>query len=134
MEVQQPSHFELELKPGLYCTFRATEEVNADGWRKHRCTRCGYVSVFIPPWSNRIVRSCKGFGLGDLTAMMLDGAGITKARVAWVRQVVLGEEGCGGCEVRQEQLNEFGHVLGIGRPPDPPQPDPPTFDQLSGKG
>jgi hypothetical protein len=41
-----------------HCNFEPTGEINDAGWRKHRCTRCGYVSVFIPPWSNRIVRQC----------------------------------------------------------------------------
>jgi hypothetical protein len=40
------------------CNFEPTGEENDAGWKKHRCTRCSYVSKFIPPWSNRIVRQC----------------------------------------------------------------------------
>ena len=46
-------HLQLSL-----CIFEPTEETNPDGWRKHRCTVCGYVSMFIPPTTGRIVRPC----------------------------------------------------------------------------
>jgi uncharacterized membrane protein len=42
----------------------------------------------------------------------LSAIGITQERVA----AVLGS--CGGCEQRQEALNEFGRSIGIGRAPD----------------
>lgn len=108
------SHFELKLDPAAkYCIFEPTEEVNADGWRKHRCTRCRYVSVFIPPWSQRIVRQCRYVGLGDHVAHGLAAFGITKERVAWVRGLFGSEPNCGGCDQRQEALNELGKKIGL---------------------
>jgi hypothetical protein len=59
-------------------------------------------------------RECPGHpvpvGLGDMVKAGLSAIGITQERVA----SVLGD--CGGCEQRQEALNEFGRSLGIGRP------------------
>jgi coenzyme F420-reducing hydrogenase delta subunit len=45
----------------------------------------------------------------------LSAVGITQERVA----AVFGS--CGGCEQRQEALNEFGKSLGIGRPDGTPE-------------
>jgi hypothetical protein len=61
-------------------------------------------------------RECPGepvvVGLGDMVKAGLSAVGITQERVA----SVLGS--CGGCEERQEALNEFGRSIGIGRAPD----------------
>lgn len=113
MEAPSPSHYELNLSADRYCIFKPTEETNAEGWRKHRCSRCGYVSVFIPPWSQRIVRQCRYLGLGDYVAHGLASFGITKERVAWVRGLFGAEPGCGGCPERQEALNEVGKKIGL---------------------
>ena len=52
-------------------------------------------------------------GLGDMIASGLDYVGLTKERVA----SVLGS--CGGCEQRQETLNQWGQAIGIGLPASP---------------
>ena len=51
-------------------------------------------------------------GLGDYAAFGLAAFGITKERVAWVREK-FGLPGCGGCPQRQEALNEAGKHIGL---------------------
>lgn len=102
----------MEAQYQSLCNFEPTEDVNAELWRKHRCTRCGYVSVYIPPWSERIIRPCSYVGFGDYVAHAFAAFGITKERVAWVRGL-FGLPGCGGCLERQESLNEAGKKLGL---------------------
>jgi len=98
---------EVPLQLPSECSFVPTGEENAEGWKKHRCTKCGYVTVFIPPWSERIRKHCSHRGLGDYVALGLAAFGITKARVSWL----LGKD-C-GCAERQEDLNEVGKKLGL---------------------
>jgi len=57
-------------------------------------------------------------GLGDMIAAGLTTIGITKERVA---AIVGGDCGCDG---RQETFNEWGQAIGIGLPPDSPEPPP----------
>lgn len=77
----------------------------------YRCTVCGAVVISHTP---NIYAPCKEqpMGLGDMVKAGLSAIGITQERVA----AVLGT--CGGCEQRQEALNQFGRSLGIGRPDD----------------
>ncbi len=91
----------------MLCSFEPTDEVNAEGWRKHRCTRCGYVTVYIPPWSERIKKPCWHKGLGDRIADGLAFIGITKARVEEITGLPC------KCQERQEYLNQFGKQLGL---------------------
>ena len=76
----------------------------ADG---NHCTRCGLHS----PWPT-VPRNCRP-GLGDYVHAGLSAVGITPERVA----AVLGVDDC-GCEERRAWLNQAGHALGIGTPPD----------------
>jgi hypothetical protein len=81
-----------------------------------RCTVCLRLARYASGDANR---ECLGkpvpVGLGDMVKAGLNAIGITQERVA----AVLGS--CGGCEQRQEALNEFGRSIGIGSAPDDTQ-------------
>jgi hypothetical protein len=75
-----------------------------------QCDVCGRRSRDT---GHKVHAECRGpqpVGLGDMVKAGLSAIGITQERVA----AVLGS--CGGCQQRQEALNEFGRSLGIGRP------------------
>ena len=84
------------------CTFEAIEP------SVYRCTVCGTVVISHTP---NIYAPCKDqpMGLGDWVKAGLSAVGITQERVAAVLS------SCGGCQQRQEALNEFGRSIGIGR-------------------
>lgn len=86
------------------CTFTRTEEVDSSGLRRFRCTRCKYISTFIPDKGQPIYRQCNPEGWGDKLARWLSYVGITQARFA----AVVGN--C-GCAARQEELNHVGWQL-----------------------
>lgn len=91
----------------MLCDFEPTGDVNGEGWKKHQCNRCGYISVFIPDLGQKIFRQCDRPGMGDYVSWGLSLIGITKARVSWL----LGKD-C-KCEKNQEELNELGKRIGI---------------------
>ena len=93
----------------ILCKFEQTQP------NEYRCTVCGTVVISHTP---NIYAPCgnQPMGLGDWVKAGLSAVGITKERVA----AVLGS--CGGCEQRQEFLNEAGKAIGIGLPPDSPEP------------
>jgi len=93
------------------CKFETVEP------NSYRCTVCGSVVISHTP---NIYAPCKEqpIGLGDWVKAGLEFVGITQERVA----AVLGS--CGGCHQRQEFLNEAGRAIGIGLPPDSPEPPP----------
>jgi len=84
-----------------------------------RCTVCLRLARYA---SGDADRECPGepvpVGLGDMVKAGLNAVGITQERVA----AVLGS--CGGCEQRQEFFNAAGRAIGIGLPPDSPEPPP----------
>jgi len=91
------------------CTFATVEP------GLQRCTVCGRLARHT---TTNVHAECRGpqpIGLGDMIAGGLDYVGLTKERVA----AVLGS--CGGCEQRQEALNELGRAVGIGTPKTPPE-------------
>ena len=88
------------------CAFKSTEA------GVYRCTQCGRVVHSSTP---NVYAACGPVGLGDMVKAGLSAVGITQERVA----AVFGS--CGGCEQRQEALNEFGKSLGIGRPDGTPE-------------
>ena len=94
------------MKP---CTFESTEP------GVYRCTQCGSVVHSSTP---NVYAACGPVGLGDMVHNGLSAIGITQERVA----AVLGS--CGGCQQRQEFLNEAGKAIGIGLPPESPEPPP----------
>jgi hypothetical protein len=77
-----------------------------------RCTVCGRLARHATTHVHAECRGPQPMGLGDMVKAGLSAVGITQERVA----AVLGD--CGGCEQRQEALNEFGRAIGIGRPQD----------------
>jgi len=77
------------------------------------CTVCG-----APKLNARQLCGSWKSGLGDRIAEGLSAVGITKDRVQAVAHAV-GIEDC-GCAERQQLLNQLGHKLGIGSPPQPP--------------
>jgi hypothetical protein len=81
----------------------------------HKYARCTVCLRLARHASGDDDRECPGepvvVGLGDMVKAGLNAVGITQERVA----SVLGS--CGGCEERQEALNEFGRAIGIGRAP-----------------
>ena len=85
---------------------------NDEGWRTVRCKRCGFITAPTPHSFDRIDKECVYLGVGDYVAHGLAAFGITKERVAWVREK-FGGSGCGGCPERQEELNELGKKLGL---------------------
>ncbi len=94
----------MEAPSPLHCDFEPTAEVNSEGWRKHRCVNCEYVSVFIPPWSQRIVRECyvgpdggKPLPVGTELAALLAELEITE------------KESC-GCAAKARQMDLWGEV------------------------
>jgi hypothetical protein len=66
-------------------------------------------------------RECPGVppppGLGDMLKAGLDAVGFTQDRVSAVT-------GDCNCPARQEALNAIGRAIGIGLPPDSPEPPP----------
>lgn len=91
------------------CIFESTEP------GVYRCTQCGRVVHSSTP---NVYAACGPVGLGDMVKAGLEFVGITQERVA----AVLGS--CGGCQQRQEFLNEAGKAIGIGLPPSSPEPPP----------
>lgn len=82
-----------------------------------QCTVCGRRARHA---TTNIHAECRGpqpMGLGDMVAAGLAYVGITKERVA----ALVGDCSCDG---RQEFLNEAGRAIGIGLPPDSPEPPP----------
>ncbi len=96
----------------MNCTWEEHDLPDDKGWRKVRCTRCGFITGKTPHEHDRIFRECNKMGLGDYAAFGLAAFGITKERVAWVRGM-FGGTGCGGCPERQEALNEAGKKIGL---------------------
>ena len=80
------------------CTFKGDRCVVCGARQINKRQACG---VFKP-------------GLGDMVATGLSAVGITKERVS----KILGRD-C-GCPKRQEALNKFGRIIGIGGPLDQP--------------
>jgi hypothetical protein len=81
-----------------------------------RCVECGVVAT-----ARNVLRPCPFVvrpGLGDIVAAGLSAVGITKERASAAAKLV-GIEDC-GCSKRQQQLNELGHRVGIGSPPESP--------------
>jgi hypothetical protein len=74
----------------------------------NRCTVCG-----APRINARQVCGTWRPGLGDYVHAGLAAVGITPERVA----AALGVDDC-GCHERRAWLNEAGHALGIGVPPE----------------
>jgi len=78
-----------------------------------QCTVCGRLARHA---TTNVHAECRGpqpMGLGDMVKAGLTTIGITQERVA----AVLGS--CGGCEQRQETLNQWGQAIGIGLPASP---------------
>jgi hypothetical protein len=75
--------------------------------KKLVCAICGK-----PASSADVRRNCR-LGLGDYVHAGLAAVGITPQRVA----AALGVDDC-GCEGRRAWLNEAGHAIGIGTPPE----------------
>lgn len=73
------------------------------------CRVCG--ARRDPPYP---IRRCTP-GLGDMAAVALASVGVTKERAQAVAQAV-GLSDC-GCDQRQQLLNEWGRVIGIGGSP-----------------
>lgn len=88
------------------CTFAPTGEVDKRGWKKHRCSRCYYETVWIIDRGQPIYRTCdrQSEGWGDKAARWLSHFGITKPRM----EALVGD--C-GCDKRQERLNQVGWEL-----------------------
>jgi hypothetical protein len=99
-------HFPL-LRSPKRCAFTPTGEVDSRGWKRHRCERCRYHTVWIPDRGQPIYRVCgrQGEGLGDFVARWLSVVGITKPHM----EAIAG--GNCGCEKRQERLNQVGWEL-----------------------
>lgn len=79
------------------------------------CPQCGFTDTLHPFLGlHQVHARCPNAkpGLGDCVAIGLAAFGITKERVAWVRRM-FGGTGCGGCEERQEALNELGEKIGL---------------------
>ena len=89
------------------CTFATIEP------GLQQCTVCGRLARHA---TTRVHAECRGpqpMGLGDWVKAGLSAVGITQERVA----AVLGS--CGGCQQRQETLNQWGQAVGIGLPARP---------------
>lgn len=82
----------------MLCAFQPTDEINDAGERRFCCTRCGYVSVFIPDMGQPIYRNCQnddGTRPGDALAALLKEVGIEAT------------DEC-GCVAAAAQMNQWG--------------------------
>ena len=81
------------------------------------CPRCGFTDSLHPALQlHQVHARCRNPspGLGDRVEMGLAIFGVTKERAAWAgRMFGFGGSGCGGCDQRQEALNELGKKMGM---------------------
>lgn len=88
----------------MICDLTTIGEQN--GWNVHRCAMCGR-ECKSHSTADKTLRNCVKMGLGDYvaTAIELSGIGPLYRRIRGKK--------CGGCQQRQEALNELGKKVGL---------------------
>ena len=92
----------------MKCKWEEIELPDNRGWRRVRCSNCGFVTGKTPHVFSAIHRGCTKVGLGDYVAAGIEATGLGAA-YRWIR----GGKKCGGCGQRQEALNELGKKVGL---------------------
>lgn len=93
------------------CIFHNYELPDAQGKRRVRCQRCGWISPPVATRLEQIRANCQawpfGWELGYWAAIFLAAAGITKGRLNWLRAKLGYDTPC-QCDEREQAANNCG--------------------------